>query len=111
VWAAHHDRDEMWVGWPAVKAIVGNKVIPRRLDRYLARTGYGSQQTGEPEDPYREDNVFEPVDDARDHGPHGAFDSRARSRSYQLWATKNRNLLVFAGGALAALAGTAVARR
>jgi short-subunit dehydrogenase len=112
LWAAYHYRDEMWVGWPAVKAIVGNKIIPRRLDRYLARTGYGSQQTDEPEDPHREDNVFEPVDDTRDHGAHGDFDGRARSRSYQLWAIKHRRALLFAGGsALAAIAGTAAARR
>ncbi len=112
LWAAHHYRDEMWVGWPAVKAILGNKIIPRTLDRYLARTGYGSQQTDEPEDPHREDNVFEPVDDTKDHGAHGDFDSRARSRSYQLWATKHRRALLFAGGfGLATIAGSAVARR
>jgi NAD(P)-dependent dehydrogenase (short-subunit alcohol dehydrogenase family) len=33
-WAAHHGRDELWVGFSAVKAIVGNKIIPRALDRY-----------------------------------------------------------------------------
>jgi hypothetical protein len=25
LWAAH--RDEIWVGWPAVKAIMGNKLM------------------------------------------------------------------------------------
>src|SRR6266704_132303 len=50
-WAAHHDRPEVYVGWPTVEAIVGNKVAPRLADHYLARTGYDSQQTNEPADP------------------------------------------------------------
>ena len=108
-WAAHHDRNEMWVGWPAVKAILGNKVIPRELDYYLARTGYDSQQTDEQVDPNRKDNVFEPLDDTKDYGAHGSFDSRAKPRSYQLWANTHRTALALA--ALAALAGTALARR
>jgi hypothetical protein len=111
VWAAHHDRDELWVGWPAVKAIIGNKVMPRVLDRYLARTGYDSQQTDEPVEPDRKDNVFEPLDKAKDYGAHGDFDDRAQVSSYQLWATKNRNTLVLAGTVLAAVTGTALARR
>jgi hypothetical protein len=113
LWAAHHDRDEMWVGWPAVKAIVGNKVMPRVLDRYLARTGYDAQQTDEPADPDRKDNLWEPVDDAEDYGAHGDFDDRAHNDSRQLWATKNRNRLVLAGTALAAAlaALAAIARR
>jgi NAD(P)-dependent dehydrogenase (short-subunit alcohol dehydrogenase family) len=111
LWAAHHDRSEMWVGWPAVKAIVGNKVIPRELDYYLAWTGYDSQQTDELVNPNRKDNVFSPLDDDKDYGAHGSFDSRAKPRSYQLWATKNRNRLVLAGAALAAMTGTALTRR
>ncbi len=111
LWAAHHDRDEMWVGWPAVKAIMGNKVMPRVLDRYLARTGYDAQQTNEPVDANRKDNLWEPVDSAEDHGAHGDFDGQAQEDTRQLWATKNRDLLLVAGAALAALAGTALVRR
>ena len=36
-------------------------MVPALLDRYLARTGYDSQQTGEPE-PGRPDNLWQPVD-------------------------------------------------
>ena len=111
LWAAHHDRDEMWVGWPAVKAIMGNRVMPRVLDRYLARTGYDSQQTDEPLGPDRKDNLWEPVDEAEDFGSHGDFDGRAQKDTIQLWATKNRDALALAGAALAALAGTALVRR
>jgi len=38
--AAHHDVGrELLVAWPTVKAVVGNKVIPGTLDKYLAREG------------------------------------------------------------------------
>jgi hypothetical protein len=110
-WAAHHGRDELWVGWPAVKAIVGNRVMPRALDRYLAKVGYDSQQTGElAERENRRDNVFEALDDTEDYGAHGSFDDHSQGRSYQWWADAHRGWLV-AGAALVGLAGTALARR
>jgi short-subunit dehydrogenase len=110
-WAAHHSRDELWVGWPAVKAIVGNRIIPRALDRYLARTGYDSQQTDEPNDSEnRRDNVFEALDDTEDYGTYGSFDDRSLDKSYQWWADAHRSWLV-AGVALAGLAGAALVRR
>jgi NAD(P)-dependent dehydrogenase (short-subunit alcohol dehydrogenase family) len=83
-WAAHHRRRELYVGSSTVAAIVGNKVAPGVLDHYLGRTGYDSQQTNEPADPNRANNLWEPV--AGDHGAHGSFDARATRRSYQLWA-------------------------
>jgi len=87
-WAAHHRRRELYVGWPTVKAITGNKIAPGLLDHYLGGTGYDSQQTAEPVEPNRPDNLWKPV--AGDHGAHGRFDNRARAHSYQLWADLNR---------------------
>ena len=84
VWAADHDRRELFVGWPTVEAIVGNKIAPGWLDHYLARNGFDTQMTDEPEDPDRPDNLWEPV--PGDHGAHGRFDRLARSSSWQLWA-------------------------
>ena len=110
-YAAHHDRDELWVGWPSAKAILGNKVIPRLLDRYLAWTGYDSQQTDEPVGPDRKHNLWEPVDDAEDRGAHGSFDGQAKPRSYQWLANTNRGKIALTGAALAALAGAAAVRR
>jgi NAD(P)-dependent dehydrogenase (short-subunit alcohol dehydrogenase family) len=98
-WAAHHDRRELYVGGPTVEAIVGNKIAPSALDHYLGRTGYDAQQTNEPEDPNRPNNLWQPV--PGDHGAHGTFDSRAHSRSYELWADLNRGWIGLA------LAGTA----
>ena len=55
----------------AVKAIVGNKLVPSIADHYLARTGYDAQQYNVPEDPNRPNNLWEPV--SGDHGAHGRF--------------------------------------
>jgi len=102
VWAAHHPRRELYVGWPTVKAIVGNKIVPALGDRYLARTGYHAQQMNEPADTNRPYNLWEPV--PGDHGAHGVFDARAHEWSAQLWATTHRGWLTFAGLGLAGLA-------
>jgi short-subunit dehydrogenase len=95
VWASQHQRREVYVGWPTVKAIVANKLIPGLLDRYLARIGYEAQQTAVYITPTRADNLFSPV--PGDHRAHGIFDSRAQGWSTQLWLTKNRNWLLLAG--------------
>ena len=49
------------VGWPTVKAIVGNAVAPGSSTATWPATGYDAQQTDEPLDPGRPDNLFEPV--------------------------------------------------
>ena len=104
VWAAHHDRRSVMVGWPTVEAIVGNKIAPGLLDAYLARTCFDAQMTGEPEDPDRPDNLWGPVDASHDRGAHGTFGHRSRKTSWQFWADMNRGWLALAGGGLAALA-------
>ena len=43
-WAAHHHRRELWVGYSAVQAILGNMIAPSLADRYLARTAFSGQQ-------------------------------------------------------------------
>lgn len=90
-WAAHHRRREVWVGWPTVKAIIGSKVIPGLLDHYLAWVGYGAQQTDEPIDPNRPNNLFGPL--PGDYGAHGRFDNGAREESLQFWLSRHRTLL------------------
>jgi NAD(P)-dependent dehydrogenase (short-subunit alcohol dehydrogenase family) len=104
VWASEHDRREIYVGGPTVTAIVGNKVAPGFADWYLSRTGFDSQQTDEPERPGRPDNLFQPVDDDRDFGPHGRFAEAAHPRSWQTWFTERRRAV-----AAAAMVGVAIA--
>jgi NAD(P)-dependent dehydrogenase (short-subunit alcohol dehydrogenase family) len=102
VWASHNPRRELWVGWPTVQAIVGNKIAPGLLDLYLARTGFDSQQTDDPVPPDRPDNLFEPA--RGDFAAHGRFDDRSKPRSLQLWATTHRRWLLGGAAAAAALA-------
>ncbi len=113
VWAADHDRREVLVGGSTTIVVWGNKFLPGFGDWYLARTGYGGQQTGEPADPDRSHNLWEPVDRDRDHGAHGTFGDRAHDSSPQLWATIHRGWLLAAGAGLAgaATAGAAILRR
>jgi len=99
--AAHHDRREMYVGYPTIGAIAGNKVSPSFADWYLARSGYQSQQTAQPVEAGRRDNLWEPV--SGDHGAHGSFDDRAARSSPLLWASMNRGVLAMAAAAVAGL--------
>src|SRR6185295_14868580 len=74
-WAATHRRRELIVGGSALKAIVASMVAPGLADRYLARTGYDSQQVkGDPVGPDRPDNLFEPVRGVAATRPHALRD-------------------------------------
>ncbi len=108
-WAAHHNRREVYVGGSTVRAIVGNKFIPALLDRYLARTAYKSQQTAEPEDPSRADNLWSPVDARSDWGEHGRFDKQSHSGSIELWTGLHRKQIA-AGLLLASVVAFAINR-
>jgi short-subunit dehydrogenase len=104
VFAAHARRREVYVGWPTVKAIVANKLIPSLLDRYLAKFGYDSQLSGTRDPADRPANLFHPV--RGDHGAHGRFDALAKPYSVQFRLNRHRNVLLAAGAGLAALAAT-----
>lgn len=110
-YAAHSNRREVYVGGPTVEAIVGNKIAPAFADHYLARTCFDAQQTNEPENVNRPNNLWEPVDKERDHGAHGRFDSRSRTFSLQLWADMNRNLLALGAVVACGLAAIAFGKR
>src|SRR5262249_25881962 len=83
VWAARRAPREIKLGFPTLLAIELNKICAGVLDRMLAKDGYRNQQTSEPEDPSRPNNLWKPV--GGDHGAHGRFDSRARSGRLALW--------------------------
>lgn len=95
--AAHARRRELWIGFPTVKAIVGQRVAAGYADHYLAKNAYGAQMTSEPVSPNRRDNLWEPA--PGDFAAHGTFDDQARNISWQLKLNTNRGLLA------AALAG------
>jgi short-subunit dehydrogenase len=48
--------------------------FPGVVARYAAATAVDGQQGSEPEDPGRPSNLFEPVDEERDHGARGRFE-------------------------------------
>jgi NAD(P)-dependent dehydrogenase (short-subunit alcohol dehydrogenase family) len=98
VFAATHRRREIWVAWPVAEAIVGEKLAPGVADLYLAKNGYESQQTDQPIEPHRRDNLYQPL--PGDYGAHGSFDDKSRSFSVGLWISKHKGALA------AALAGT-----
>lgn len=87
-WAAHHKRREVFVGFPTVKAIYAQDIMPGAADWYLGKTGYDSQQTSQPVEPNRPDNLFEPV--TGDYAADGIFTDRAKSTSLQNWANLHR---------------------
>jgi NAD(P)-dependent dehydrogenase (short-subunit alcohol dehydrogenase family) len=76
-YASLHPRREIYVGHTTVEAVIGQKLAPGMLDRFLAKTAWDGQITDEPADPERPCNLFSPV--PGDPGAHGAFDREARS--------------------------------
>lgn len=102
IWfAAHARRKEVVVGAPTLEAIVGDKLASPLLDRYLARTAVEAQHDDSDQSVERPGNLFASV--PGDRGARGRFDSRARSRSPQLWATEHRGWIAAAVTATAAL--------
>jgi NAD(P)-dependent dehydrogenase (short-subunit alcohol dehydrogenase family) len=89
--ADHPQRRQYWVGASTAATLLANRVVPAVLDRYLARTGYGSQQTDQPAEPGRPDNLLQPVDGGNGHdfGTRGAFDDKSHDRSQQLWMSQH----------------------
>lgn len=94
-WAATHRRREVWVGWPAVQAMLGTLVMPGVLDRLLGRRAVNGQLTAEPLPPGHQDNLWQPV--PGDHGAHGRFDAEATPHSVQHWLDTHRGSLAAAG--------------
>lgn len=109
--AEHPSRREYWVGGSTVATIIGERLVPGLIDRYLGRTGFDSQQTDEKQ-PTGVANLWAPADEDRDYGAHGIFDRRSKSRSLQAWLSRDRLRLAAAlgGAAAAALAIRAVRR-
>ncbi|MFC7527850.1 SDR family oxidoreductase [Actinoplanes sp. GCM10030250] len=107
--ADHPKRREYWVGGSTALTLAANAVAPGLLDRYLARQGYDSQQTGDSRDPREPANLWSPADgkDGSDAGAHGEFDDQAKSRSAQLWASQHHGLLASVAGGLLVTAGAA----
>jgi NAD(P)-dependent dehydrogenase (short-subunit alcohol dehydrogenase family) len=99
--AAARPRRELWVGGSTLQAILGNRLAPGLLDRYLARTGYDAQQTAEPVERDRPDNLDGPL--PGDRGAHGRFDAEARPSALRLAVGGNGGFVAAVAAATAAL--------
>lgn len=106
VWSTEHDRREIHLAAPAFGAILGQKVLPELMDRYVVGAWDG-QMIDEPRDESRPDNLFAPV--PGDHGAHGPYVERARDSSPVWWLDRHRGWVVAAtagiGAAVAVAAG------
>jgi short-subunit dehydrogenase len=95
--AAERGVSEYWVGFSTAVTIVGNMVAPPILDRVLARTGVKGQQTDEPVQPGRDDNLEHSITAL--HRTHGRFGKEAKPRAMFIPGEVGR-LAVIAAGAL-----------
>ncbi|WP_018830231.1 SDR family oxidoreductase [Salinispora tropica] len=109
--AARPGRRAYWVGTPTALTILGNRLVPGLLDRYLGRTGYDSQQTDQPVGPDQPANLWQPADGAGGHdfGAHGAFTDRSLRHSPQAWLSRHR--MVSVAGVAGLLFGVLAWRR
>ncbi len=106
VWSSQHRRRQLLVGFPTFKTVWGNRLAPGLADRILARSGYSSQQTGEPEDPERADNLCSPVEG--DFAAHGRFGDRERPRSFWTPLSRHPAMATAAAAALVLLISAAI---
>lgn len=102
----HPRRREHWVGMSTVMTILGQRIAPGLVDRYLTSTGFEAQKRPDVPPP-REDNLFHPLDTDRDYGAHGEFDDESQSWSAQSWMNEHRKELSL-GAAGVVLAVSAV---
>jgi NADP-dependent 3-hydroxy acid dehydrogenase YdfG len=108
---AKNPRREYWVGSPTVMAIVGQRIIPGLLDRYLGKTGYKSQQIpGEPKNPNAPNNLYDYVPGV--HSARGKFTGRSSGSSAEIFVTLHKSWFTLgAMVALAAVGGTLAAKK
>ncbi|HSS39499.1 MAG TPA: short-chain dehydrogenase, partial [Polyangia bacterium] len=105
-------RREVWIGWSAVKAIIGQRLIPGALDSYLAKNAWTSQETENlpPGHPPRHDLDNVDATLPGDRGAHGPFGSRARTFTSELAVRRSAPWLAVAAAAVAIAIGWTVRR-
>lgn len=98
--AALRPRREYWVGWPAMKTIIGSRMLPALADWLAVRQAYTGQMSDEPSPP-RPGNLFEPV--PRSAGAVGRFGAETRPASMQWFMTSHRLAVAVVGAVGAAV--------
>jgi NAD(P)-dependent dehydrogenase (short-subunit alcohol dehydrogenase family) len=90
-WAAHQRHREVFVGWPTVRAIWGQRLMPGVLDHLAARMAWDGQLYDGAPDPNRRVDLYEPVPGHQ--AAHGAFDARALDASWETQLTTRASWL------------------
>jgi len=106
LYAARHPRHKQyWVGASTVATILGQRLCAPLLDRYLAKTGFSSQQTAEQVGPH-DGNLFSPLDSESggDYGSHGIFDQHSIGHSPAWWLRSHPRTVAAVGVAAASAA-------
>lgn len=96
--AAQGSWGEYWVGLPTWLTILGNMALPGYLDRYLAHKAVRGQQTPEPVEPDRPDNLERPITAL--HRTRGSFSAEAKSRVHLFPGEVARVAALLAGALL-----------
>ncbi|MFW5878570.1 MAG: SDR family oxidoreductase [Myxococcota bacterium] len=104
--AIRRPRREYWVGLPVLEALLGQRLFPGLLDRYLARKAWEGSMVDQPVEADRPGNLFSPVEG--DPGAHGRFEDRSKPHSPLTWISGKRGWFL---GALAAVAGGLLLQR
>lgn len=105
--AAEHPKREYWLGGSTVEAILGTQAVPGYADHRAATSAYEGQETDEPENPNRPDNLFEPVPGL--HRTHGRFGGRENALTLTTTGRAARGVAFLAG--LAVVGGLGYAAR
>jgi short-subunit dehydrogenase len=90
-WAAHQRHREVFVGWPTVRAIWGQRFLPGVLDHLAARMAWNGQMYDGAPEPNRPVDLYAPVPGHQ--AAHGAFDDRARDASWEMQLTMQASRL------------------
>jgi hypothetical protein len=90
-WAAHKRHREVFVGWPTLRAIWGQRIMPGVLDHLAARLAWDGQFYDGASNPAAPNDLYEPVPGHQ--SAHGDFDSKALSQSWELQLTMQASAL------------------
>ncbi len=107
LWAALNPKKEYLLGMPTVESVLGNRIAPNLLDRYVTYKTYKEHLTEVP-DSSRSDNLFSPVD--VDYGVRGPYDEDSKEKSPQFVFSKYKSK-IFSGLFIASFLGFLFKRR
>jgi hypothetical protein len=96
VWTTEHPQREVWVGWPTWQAVLGQKIFPSLLDRFMAKKAWSGQLTDQTPAPDRPDNLFTPAD--KGYAVKGPLTDKEVREKPKLWQVSNQNFWINSAG-------------